>query len=374
MAWLPVMAGGFEHWVWIFPVVMIGGCIGSFLNVVIHRVPLGISVNTPKRSFCPVCKEQLKLWHNIPVISWLILRGKCAFCGAPISIRYPLVELLAAVLFAGVWVVFPVEVVLFLWVMVAILIAITWIDAEHLIIPVKFTWWGAGVGLVAAVVWPPLSDLAGYNYVWWEGFIDGVVGWLVGFFGLWLVVELGKRAFGKKDLRFKEAVAWRLQEPEGDEEPLWFVIDDERMGWWDLFSRKTDRLLVEATEIRVDGRFVGEGVVAISEEEIALPDGDVVRIEEISSIEGKATGTTIPREAMGMGDVHLLGMLGAFLGWTGVFFSLFSASLFAIVAAVLGRVGFGRQLPFGPFLALGGLVWMFGGWRLWRAYMDFVGF
>ncbi|MBO3710067.1 MAG: hypothetical protein J5X22_05930 [Candidatus Accumulibacter sp.] len=74
-----------------------------------------------------------------------------------------------------------------------------------------------------------------------------------------------------------------------------------------------------------------------------------------------------------MGDVHLLGMIGAFFGWAGVLFSLFAASIFAIVAAIFGRIGFGRQLPFGPFLVMGAVAWMFGGWMLWQWYLGFLG-
>ena len=91
------------------------------------------------------------------------------------------------------------------------------------------------------------------------------------------------------------------------------------------------------------------------------------------SLDGVAGSVVVPREAMGMGDIHLLGMIGAFFGWAGVFFSLFAASLYAIVAAVIGRVGFGRQLPFGPFLALGCLSWAIGGWQIWKWYFDFIG-
>jgi leader peptidase (prepilin peptidase)/N-methyltransferase len=118
---------------------------------------------------------------------------------------------------------------------------------------------------------------------------------------------------------------------------------------------------------------VGGGKLVIRELEIELPDGTVRRLAEMKSLDGMATGSVIPREAMGMGDIHLLGMIGAFFGWTGVFFSLFSASLFAIVAALIGRVGFGRPLPFGPFLALGAVAWGFGGWRIWAWYIDFLG-
>jgi leader peptidase (prepilin peptidase)/N-methyltransferase len=95
-----------------------------------------------------------------------------------------------------------------------------------------------------------------------------------------------------------------------------------------------------------------------------------LHLSEMKSLSGTAISVVIPREAMGMGDVHLLGMIGAFFGWTGVFFSLFAASFFAIIAAVVGRIGFGKQLPFGPFLALGAAAWMFGAWHWWEWYMQ----
>ena len=78
----------------------------------------------------------------------------------------------------------------------------------------------------------------------------------------------------------------------------------------------------------------------------------------------------IPREAMGDGDPPLLGLIGAFIGWHGVVFSLFAACIFAILWAIPARIGFGRQLPFGPFLALGAGAWIFGGWMLWEWYFQ----
>ena len=81
----------------VFIVFVLGLCIGSFLNVVIYRVPLGKSIITPPSS-CPVCGERIKPWHNIPIISWILLKGKCAYCSAPISIRYPIIELLSGIL------------------------------------------------------------------------------------------------------------------------------------------------------------------------------------------------------------------------------------------------------------------------------------
>ena len=221
--------------------------------------------------------------------------------------------------------------------------------------------------------WPQLPVLGGEAGNWLSGLKHGAIGWTAGFVGLWCVVELGKKAFGKKVLKFDKPVAWSLKEPESDQDPMCFVIDGEEIAWWDIFSRKSDRLLVETTDIQVSGESVGGGSLVIREMEIQLPDGTIHQLAQIKSLDGSATGTVIPREAMGMGDVHLLGMIGAFFGWTGVFFSLFAASVFAIIAAVIGRIGFGKQLPFGPFLAMGAVAWMFGAWRLWEWYMNVLG-
>lgn len=361
------------HWIWLIPAFLIGACIGSFLNVVIYRVPLGMSVNEPKRSFCPKCKKPIPMWLNFPMISWLWLRGKCKECGAPIAFRYFGVELLTALLFTAVWWFFPPQVVLFLWVLAALLVSITFIDAEHLIIPTGLTWAGSVIGLAACAVWPQLPVMAGVAGNWLSGLKHGGIGWVAGFVGLWFVVELGKMAFGKKAMKFDKAVDWHLKEPEGDQDPMLLIIDGDEIPWWDLFCRKSDKLLIETTDIQVDGESVGGGSLVIREMEITLPDGAVRHLSSMKSLSGTANSVVIPREAMGMGDIHLLGMIGAFFGWTGVFFSLFAASIFAIVAAIIGRIGFGKQLPFGPFLAMGCLAWAFGGWKIWAWYIDFLG-
>lgn len=366
----------FDHWLWLIPAFLVGACIGSFLNVVIYRVPLGLSVNSPERSFCPSCKTPIPLWLNLPLLSWLWLRGKCRGCAAPIALRYFAVELLTALLFATVWYIYApmaVEVILFLWILLGLLVAVSFIDAEHLVIPVSLTWAGSGVGIVACAIWPQLPLMWGQAGNWLAGIKQGGIGWMVGFGGLWLVVEMGKLAFGKKSLKFEKPVAWHIKEPEGDEDPMCFILGGESIPWWDLFSRKSDRLIVENSEILVDGVNVGGGSLVIRETEITLPDGTAHPLTELKSLAGTATSTVIPREAMGMGDVHLLGMIGAFFGWSGAFFALFAASIFAIIAAIIGRVGFGKQLPFGPFIAMGAAAWLFGAWKLWAWYLDFLG-
>jgi leader peptidase (prepilin peptidase)/N-methyltransferase len=375
------------HPVWFVPALLIGACIGSFLNVVIHRVPLGLSVNEPKRSFCPKCKADIPMRLNVPLLSWLWLRGKCSNCKAPIAFRYFAVELLTALLFAAIWgflraalglgpfLELELVALLPLWIMAALFVAITFIDVEHMVIPTGFTTASGIAGLAAAVLWPRLPDLAGWasgDPMLADGVKQSLLGWTIGFFGLWSVVLLGKLAFGKKTMAFPEPVDWRLVEPEGEEDPIWFEMNGERTGWWDIFFRKSDRLVVEASELRVNGEEAAAGVVTIREGGVELPDGRMLAIEELKSLEGKARQAVIPREAMGMGDVHLMGAIGAFFGWSGVFFSLFAASLYAIVAAVLGRIGFGMRLPFGPFLILGALSWMFGGWKIASWYFELL--
>ena len=366
----------FEPWIWLVPVFLLGACIGSFLNVVIYRVPLGMSVNEPKRSFCPKCLKPIPPWLNLPLLSWLWLKGKCRECGVSIPFRYFGVELLTAILFVTVWLAFAgtsLAAVPFLWVLMSLLVAITFIDAEHLIIPSSLTWIGTLTGLAACVAWPNLSALASAESGWINGLKNGGIGWVAGFIGLWLVVELGKMAFGKKSMKFEGVVPWSLKEPEDEQTPMLFLIAGEEIPWWDIFCRKSDRLMVDTTEILLDGKSVGGGKLEIRETEIRLPDGSVHPLAKLSSLSGTATGAVIPREAMGMGDVHLLGMIGAFFGWSGVFFSLFGASIFAIIAALIGRIGFGKQLPFGPFLAMAATAWMFGGWRIWAWYLSVLG-
>jgi len=94
-----------EHLIYIVFFFLLGACVGSFLNVVVWRLPRGESLVTPP-SHCPNCDRQLLWYDNVPIVGWLKLRGKCRFCGQPISPRYPLVETFTALLFAGYYVLF----------------------------------------------------------------------------------------------------------------------------------------------------------------------------------------------------------------------------------------------------------------------------
>jgi leader peptidase (prepilin peptidase)/N-methyltransferase len=116
-------------------IIVIGLIIGSFLNVCIYRLQKHISISKP-RSYCPNCKYQLKIWENIPVLSFLLLRGKCSNCKIRISLRYPLVEILTALVFVVIYYYFDITIeTLSLIVFFSIVIIITFIDIDVKLIP-----------------------------------------------------------------------------------------------------------------------------------------------------------------------------------------------------------------------------------------------
>lgn len=142
---------------WFFATVVFifGACWGSFLNVVIYRVPRKLSVVTP-RSFCTTSNKPIPWYDNIPLLSWLLLRGKSRHDGSPISARYPAVELLTAVLFLALWLLQPPAIALIGFPFIALLIAGTFIDLEHMILPDFCTIWGMLAGVALAFAFPAM--------------------------------------------------------------------------------------------------------------------------------------------------------------------------------------------------------------------------
>lgn len=138
-------------------VFVFGTIIGSFLNVCIYRIPAGESIVTP-RSRCPHCLTPIRWYHNLPVLSWLLLNGRCAYCGAPFSIRYPLIEALTGVLFALFFYRFGFHpVTLVAWLLVASLVTISFIDLDHQIIPDAISLPGIPVGFLCSFAVPWVS-------------------------------------------------------------------------------------------------------------------------------------------------------------------------------------------------------------------------
>jgi leader peptidase (prepilin peptidase) / N-methyltransferase len=243
---------------------LIGLCIGSFLNVCIFRIPLEQSVVHPP-SRCMQCGKTLRWYHNVPVVSWLVLRGRCGFCGTAVSARYPAVELLTGVVFALHAFVFePGPLLLVRLVFAAVLIVLAFIDIDHRILPDSLTLTGIPLGVLASVWLPP-------------GWRDSLIGVVLGGGSLWLIAEGYYR--------------WR----------------------------------------KVEG--------------------------------------------MGMGDVKMLAMIGAVLGWRAVIVTLILSSCSgALVGAVVmtrSKDGMRYALPFGTFLSLGALAASLVGEPLVTWYLSF---
>jgi len=350
---------------------ILGACIGSFLNVCIYRLPLNLSVNEPKRSFCPSCKYQIPFYHNLPLISWLSLRGKCANCGSPIAFRYFGVELLTGLLFLAIWLhCYPAHWVLALplWIMTSLFVVATFIDFEHFIIPDEITWGGAVTGVVLSLAIPPLHGVKSPL----EGGMWAVIGGAAGYFLLWGVVEAGKLAFGKKKVTLETATTftWTRHDQDAD-----FVVGEDKDLWSEFFSRDSDRLLMKCPEVTIKGEHFENADLEFHYNRLKIGERQW-QLEKLEKITGKVLEIVIPREAMGFGDVKFMACIGAFLGWQGVLFTVVAASTIGAVIGLLtiaiGKREWSARIPFGPYLSLGALLWAFSGPQIVLWYWNYT--
>jgi leader peptidase (prepilin peptidase)/N-methyltransferase len=243
---------------------ILGLAVGSFLNVCIHRIPRGGSIAHPPSS-CPHCGYRLRWIDNVPVLSYAMLGGRCRQCKAPISIRYPVVEVVTMGVFVLHYVVFGLDILLVPRLLFAcILIALFAIDLEHHLLPNVITLPGIVVGLAFSAMLPP-------------GLVDALIGTVAGGGILWLIGEAYYRYSGQ--------------------------------------------------------------------------------------------------EGMGGGDVKMLAMIGAFLGWKLVILTLVFSSLLGSVIGLLviaiKRGGLKHALPYGTFLSLAALVSSLFGERIVEWYVGF---
>jgi len=247
-------------------IFFVGMCIGSFLNVCIYRLPSGKSIVRPA-SACPVCGMQIHWYDNIPLISYIILRGRCRECKTAISIRYPIVELLCGLFAMASWMRFGNSLpALIYFIFIAALLVITFIDIDHRIIPDIISLPGIPLGFLASLILPQLN---------WS---DSLLGIGIGG-GILLIIAWGYHLFTGKD-------------------------------------------------------------------------------------------------GMGGGDIKLLAMIGAFLGWKGVLFTIMASSLIGTVVGIVLMVRAGKgikmAMPFGPFLAVGAIVFLFFGPQLINLYFNLL--
>jgi len=265
-----------RSWPVLAAVFAFGACVGSFLNVCIYRIPRGESIVVPS-SHCPHCSAPIAWYDNIPLISFVILRGRCRHCQRPISLRYPVVELLTAVLFLAVWLRYGASgLTIAYWIGVGGLILGSFVDLEHMIIPDRVSLGGIAAGLLFSLLLPSLHGTAQR----WQALAASAGGAALGIVVLWAIGVLGKLVFR--------------------------------------------------------------------------------------------------REAMGLGDVKLLGAIGAFLGWKGVLFSIFASSvlgsLVGLYLVLSGRREWQSRIPYGPYLALGAVIWILWGPEIVQRYQSLIGF
>jgi leader peptidase (prepilin peptidase)/N-methyltransferase len=255
---------------------LVGACVGSFLNVCIYRIPLNRSVISPG-SHCAACGAPIPPHQNVPIASWLLLRGRAACCGTRIDARYALVEFGTGLMFLALWMRFgaddPLSAVIYA-LMTAGLIVACLIDLDHFIIPDRFTLGGCIAGFIACAIDPQLMNVTTRM----QGFTWSLASTMIGAF-----VLLG-------------------------------------IGW---------------------------------------------------------IGTLIFRkEAMGLGDVTFIAAICSFLGavsliWTIVVSAVLGAAL-GLVIILWQRGSWGTRIPYGPFLGLAAIFWLFGGYEVTHAYLNYV--
>ena len=347
---------------------ILGAAVGSFLNVCIYRLPRDLSVNEPLRSFCPACKKPI-LWHqNLPLISWVVLHGRCANCGSKIAFRYFAVELLTALLFLAIWQSFSWPMAIAYWIFVSFLIVGTFIDFEHFIIPDRVTIGGIIAGLATSLAVPALMDTDTRVAAGIRSLLAAVLGYLI----LLIVLEAGKVAFGKKRIRLDAPTpfTWKRRGDDAD-----FMVGSEQSLWSDHFAREKDRLLLQCNEAKIGNHAYGNTTLDFHHDRVAVESNEFV-LDNLTEISGVVRELQIPREAMGRGDLKFLAAIGAFLGWRAVLFSLFAGSLLGsivgLITLVVGKRVWSAKLPFGPYLAFGALSWMFFGDALLRWYLGLV--
>lgn len=255
-----------------FFVFVMGAMIGSFLNVCIYRLPENKSIAFPG-SHCMACQKPIAWFDNIPILSYLILRGKCRSCRVKISIQYPIIELITAILFLVFWKRFgwtPIGITYLIFSLALLVQSL--IDARYRIIPDEITLPGMVLGLIVSAVFPQLHDQMTHL----AGFLKALFGLLAGGGFLWAAGTIAEKILKK--------------------------------------------------------------------------------------------------EAMGGGDVKLLGLIGTIIGVQGVFWTIFVSSLIGSVIGIYFRLRKGEEtIPFGPYLALAAFSYLFIGPTCIEWYLKAMG-
>jgi leader peptidase (prepilin peptidase)/N-methyltransferase len=371
-------------WIWFVFIFAFGCCIGSFLNVVVYRLPRDKSLVTPP-SACPACGKHIRFYDNIPLVSWLLLGRKCRYCKAPVSPRYFVIELLTGLVFLGLfilyfhtdvrdsvrpflgrgWFIYLLHIIL-----LAAFIAASAIDLEHWVIPLSICWLVTAVGFIGSAAGSYIIDPAlirAYSLLPSASAGTGALaaGATIGLAASLVLMATGwlKRSYESGDSEQDNGVGQEGSDAKSDpsEEPdfnhrleacreviflLPIIICSIAAFWMTSKVGPIRTLWADLMQIPVVagllgslwGYFVGCGIVW------------GIRI----------FGTlAFGKEAMGLGDVHLMGAAGAVVGPILVVVAFFIAPFFGLAWA--GSQMFFkkiRQIPYGPFLSLGIFVVM----------------
>jgi leader peptidase (prepilin peptidase)/N-methyltransferase len=332
------------------------GCIvGSFLNVCIYRMPRNESVVSPP-SHCPHCNYSIPWYLNIPLVTWLYLRGKCANCSAPISVSYFLVELLTGLTFLGCWLRFggasaPLALVFCL--LLAGFIVATFIDFEHFIIPDEITIGGIVVGFICSFLVPNLQHVASVTDSMVQSFLGAAVGGGV----VYAILRGGKLLFGRQKIEL------------AGESKIFFTetclkLPEQDIPYEDLFYRNSDAIIVKARRVEMIDRCFADTSLRLTPVTLKIGE-EKFNTEDVPHLEVLASEIVLPREAMGFGDVKFMAAIGAFLGWPAVLFSLMGSSIIGSIVGltliVSKRREWSSRLPYGPYIALAATIWIFSG-------------
>jgi leader peptidase (prepilin peptidase)/N-methyltransferase len=354
----------FHFWSGVF--FILGSMVGSFLNVCIHRMPLEQSVIHP-RSHCPHCKYSIPMMLNLPLITWLYLRGKCANCQSPISIRYFLVELLTGLTFMTTWIVIGPRspwVALVFCVILAGFIAATFIDFEHFIIPDEITLGGIVAGFLFSVLVPELHNTPDRAIALRSSFIGIAVGGGL----VYLILRGGKLAFGKEKIEL--APDSRITFTEAS-----LKLPDKELLYEEIFYRKTDSVQLHAKTVELPDRCFWNVLLTLKPAQLTLGE-ETFNPEEVPHMEVVTSEIILPREAMGFGDVKFMAAIGAFLGWHAAIFSLMVSAVIgtivSVAAILIRRADWTSRIPYGPYIALAAVIYMFLTPELQGMWRDYV--
>lgn len=390
-------------------VFAIGACVGSFLNVVVYRLPHGESLITPA-SHCPKCGQPIKAWDNIPIFSWLLLRGRCRYCRQPIAVRYPLVELATALLYLAVWLRvnalgLPYAILPGWFFLIGALLAVTITDLESRMITDKVTYTGMMVAVFLAAALPqgrilwirlpggtllPATSESALIASWFPAIashphliapIDAIGSLAVGWSVLWSVRKIGDFFWGRHIIRF------------GVDTPLTYAAgvfcagQQYEVKLTDIPRRRSQELLrarvrnpcIELTtgETLSPGTDNDDMASLSFRPSVMIAGKTRLDLDSVKSVKGQLLRLDIPREVLGGGDIKLLAMIASFLGLGGMFFTLMLSSVTGFLVG-LSRLILNRgaapdgSIAYGPFLACSALLWLFAGPEIWHFWEKFV--